>query len=59
MREKDCDDLRNRVQILDKESKTLVERQKSLNDQADQKAMSIERVNMKLDSLDREIISLK
>jgi hypothetical protein len=47
------------VQILEKESKTLVERQKSLNDSADQKAMSIERANMKLDSLDREIVSLK
>lgn len=45
--------------MLDKESRNLLDRQKHLSDQCDQKSLQVERVTLKLEQVDREIVHTK
>ncbi len=57
--EKEVEDLSLKVQTLDKESRTLVDRQRVLGDHLDNKMVQSEKTQGKLDSTTKEIIGLQ
>lgn len=58
-KEKEVDDQTGKYQLLEKESKSLIDRAKHLNEQVDQKAISVDKTSQRLESVDRDIVSLK
>lgn len=57
-KEKEIVDQANKIQVLEKENKTLLDRTLSLNDQVDNKAVMIDRTCQKLENTDRDIADI-
>jgi hypothetical protein len=53
------DDQKLKLQVLEKESRNLNDRQQHQSEQADQRNLQIERTHQKIDTLEREIAILK
>jgi hypothetical protein len=57
--EKEVEDLNLKVQILDKESRTLVDRQRVLGDNLDNKVVQNDKTQGKIDLTSKEVIILQ
>lgn len=57
--EKEIDDQKTKLQVLEKEQRNLNDRSQHLNETVDQRSIQIDRTIQKLDGLDREISILK
>lgn len=58
-KEKEVDDQTGKYHLLEKESKSLIERARHLNEQVDQKAIAVDKTSQRLEAVDRDIVGLK
>ena len=57
--DKEVDEQKSKVSVLDKEHKTLVERTRHLSDQVDLKSSLVVTTSQKLDSVERDIVVVR
>jgi chromosome segregation ATPase len=57
--DKEVDEQKTKISVLEKEHKTLVERTRQLSDQCDQKSLAVSATSQKLDSVERDIVVVR
>ena len=58
MREQEVEDLKAKLTMLEKEQKALIDRTRSLNETVDNKSVQIEKTQVKLDGVTRDVHTL-
>ena len=57
--DKEVDEQRTKVSVLEKEHKTLVDRTRHLSDQCDQKSVAVSQTSQNLESVERDIVIVR